>query len=73
MAQRLLIRWNDGMRRDVQRKSTLVGGKLLIRSMALLMLAEMLLFAGISLAAPRDTYFEAETCYRNLRQNSQKI
>ncbi|MGD9311470.1 MAG: N-acetylmuramoyl-L-alanine amidase [Desulfobacterales bacterium] len=73
MAQRLLIRWNDGMRRDVQRKSTLVGGKLLIRSMALLMLAEMLLFAGISLAAPRDTYFEAETCYRNLRQNSQKM
>ncbi|MGD8469543.1 MAG: tetratricopeptide repeat protein, partial [Desulfobacterales bacterium] len=41
--------------------------------MALLMLAEMLLFAGISLAAPRDTYFEAETCYRNLRQNSQKM
>ena len=24
-------------------------------------------------AAPRDSYFEAEACYRNLRQNSQKL
>ena len=44
-----------------------------MRSIALLILVEAFLLAGFVLASPRDTYFEAETCYRNLRQNSQKI
>jgi N-acetylmuramoyl-L-alanine amidase len=33
----------------------------------------VLLFAGISAAAPRDAYFDAEACYRSLRENPQKI
>ena len=58
---------------DAKRKSALFAGKLLMRSMALLILAAVLLSAGFSLAAPRDAYFDAETCYGNLRQNPQKM
>ncbi len=47
--------------------------KRLIFTIVLLILAEASFFSAFSLAAPRDTYFEAEACYRSLRQNSQKI
>ncbi|MGD8303778.1 MAG: N-acetylmuramoyl-L-alanine amidase [Desulfobacterales bacterium] len=44
-----------------------------MRLIALVVLVEIVLFAGFSVAAPDDLYFEAETCYRNLRRNPQKI
>ena len=47
--------------------------KILIFSVILLIIGEILLFSTFSAAAPRDAYFDAETCYRSLRQNSQKI
>ncbi|MEJ2219966.1 MAG: N-acetylmuramoyl-L-alanine amidase, partial [Desulfobacterales bacterium] len=33
----------------------------------------ILLFPSFSTAEPRDTYFDAEACYRSLRQNQSKI
>jgi N-acetylmuramoyl-L-alanine amidase len=47
--------------------------KRLITSIILLILADVLLFATFSAAAPEDAYFDAEACYRSLRQNPQKI
>ena len=47
--------------------------KRLIFTIVLLILAEASLFPAFSLAAPRDAYFDAEACYRSLRQNPQKI
>ena len=47
--------------------------KLLTFSIALLIIGEILFFSTFSVAAPRDAYFDAEACYRSLRQNSQKI
>jgi N-acetylmuramoyl-L-alanine amidase len=47
--------------------------KLPIFAIALLILGDVFLFSVLSLAAPRDAYFDAEACYRSLRQNSQKI
>jgi N-acetylmuramoyl-L-alanine amidase len=58
---------------DAPRKSALLAGKLLTGSIALLIFAQVLFLAVSALAAPRDAYFEAETCYRNLRQNPQKM
>ncbi|MGD8992557.1 MAG: N-acetylmuramoyl-L-alanine amidase [Desulfobacterales bacterium] len=58
---------------DAHLKSALIGRKLLMRSIALIVLVGIVIFAGLSTAAPGDTYFEAETCYRNLTQDSQKI
>jgi N-acetylmuramoyl-L-alanine amidase len=54
-------------------KSDMSAKKFFIFAIALLIFAEGLLFSAFSLAAPRDTYFDAETCYRSLRQNSQKL
>ncbi|MGD9228400.1 MAG: N-acetylmuramoyl-L-alanine amidase [Desulfobacterales bacterium] len=47
--------------------------KFLIFFIALLILPEISFFSARSAAAPRDAYFDAEACYRSLRQNSQKI
>ena len=47
--------------------------KLLIIATILLIFGEGSLFSAFSAAAPRDAYFDAEACYRSLRQNSQKI
>jgi len=47
--------------------------KFLIFFIALLILAEVCFFSTLSAAAPRDAYFDAEDCYRSLRQDSQKI
>ncbi len=47
--------------------------KFLIFSIVLLILGEILFFSTFSAAAPRDAYFDAEACYRSLRQNSHKI
>jgi N-acetylmuramoyl-L-alanine amidase len=47
--------------------------KRLITTILLLILVDVLLFASFSAAAPKDTYFDAEGCYRSLRQNPQKI
>ncbi|MGD9045982.1 MAG: N-acetylmuramoyl-L-alanine amidase, partial [Desulfobacterales bacterium] len=47
--------------------------KILIFSTVLLILGEISFFSAFSAATPRDAYFDAETCYRNLRQNSKKI
>jgi N-acetylmuramoyl-L-alanine amidase len=47
--------------------------KLLKFAVVLLMMGEISFFSALSLAAPRDLYFEAEACYRSLRQNPQKI
>lgn len=65
--------WNEGMLLNSHRKCALLNAKLLMRSFALVIAAAMLLFAGFAAAAPRDAYFEAETCYRSLRENPQKI
>ena len=73
MMSRFPAEWNDGMLRDAHRKTALFDGQLLMRLIALVVLLEGLLFAGFSAAAPGDMYFEAEACYRKLRQNSQKI
>ncbi len=56
-----------------QRKSLMMAKKILIRPIALLILVAVLPLAPVSYAVPRDAYFEAEACYRNLQQNSQKI
>ena len=58
---------------DAHRKAALFGYKLLMRSIAVVVLVEIVFFTGFPMAAPGDLYHEAETCYRNLRQNSQKI
>jgi N-acetylmuramoyl-L-alanine amidase len=47
--------------------------RLFIITIILLIFGEVSLFSALSAAAPRDTYFDAEACYRSLRQNSQKI
>lgn len=47
--------------------------KRLIFAIVLLILAEVTLIPAFSEATPRDAYFDAEACYRSLRQNPQKI
>jgi N-acetylmuramoyl-L-alanine amidase len=47
--------------------------KRFITSIILLILALVLLFPSFSEADPRDAYFDAEACYRSLRQNPTKI
>ena len=47
--------------------------KRLITGIILLIIADVLFFAPFSAAAPEDTYFDAEACYRSLRENPQKI
>jgi N-acetylmuramoyl-L-alanine amidase len=47
--------------------------KRFITTIILLILAEVIFFSALSVAAPRDAYYEAEACYRSLRQNPQKI
>jgi len=47
--------------------------KFLTFSIILLIIGEISLFSTFSAAAPRDAYYDAEACYRSLRQNSQKI
>ena len=47
--------------------------KLFIIAIILLILGEVSLFSALSAAAPRDAYYDAEACYRSLRQNPQKI
>ena len=47
--------------------------KLFITAIILLILGEVSLFSAFSAAGPRDAYFDAEACYRSLRQNPQKI
>ncbi|MGD9410720.1 MAG: N-acetylmuramoyl-L-alanine amidase [Desulfobacterales bacterium] len=47
--------------------------KLFIISIILLIFGEVSLFSAFSAAAPEDAYFDAEACYRSLRQNPQKI
>ncbi len=73
MALWLVVGWNDRMVLDAHRNVALFNGKLLMRTIVLIVLVEMVLLAGFSMAAPGDLYYEAETCYRDLRQNSQKI
>ena len=46
--------------------------KLFIIAIIPLILGEVSLFSAFSATAPRDAYFDAEDCYRSLRQNSQK-
>ena len=45
----------------------------MITGIILLIIADVLFFAPFSAAAPEDTYFDAEACYRSLRENPQKI
>ncbi|NIP22847.1 MAG: hypothetical protein GWO38_03250, partial [Phycisphaerae bacterium] len=73
MALWLVAGWNDRMVLDAHRNVALFNDKLLMRSIAVVVLVEIVFFAGFAMAAPGDLYHEAETCYRNLRQNSQKI
>jgi N-acetylmuramoyl-L-alanine amidase len=47
--------------------------KRFITGIILLILALVLLFPTFSAADPRDAYFDAEACYRSLRQNPTKI
>jgi len=47
--------------------------KLYIFAITLLILSHAFIFCANVSAAPRDTYFAAEDCWRNLRQNSQKM
>lgn len=61
------------MERVTRRNVAPVNGKMLMRSIVLIVLTDIVLFAGFLMAAPGDMYFEAETCYRDLRQDSQKI
>ncbi|MDJ0986342.1 MAG: N-acetylmuramoyl-L-alanine amidase [Desulfobacterales bacterium] len=58
---------------NAHRKSDLLTAKCGTRFIALWFLAAVVLYSGISLAAPRDVYYEAETCYRSLRQDPKKI
>jgi N-acetylmuramoyl-L-alanine amidase len=46
---------------------------LFIISIILLIFGEISLFPVFVTAAPEDAYFDAEACYRSLRQNPQKI
>jgi N-acetylmuramoyl-L-alanine amidase len=73
MASWFLAGWDDHMELVTHRNAGLFVGKSPMRSIAVLVLVEIVLFAGFSMAAPGDMYFEAETCYRDLRQDSQKI
>ncbi len=52
---------------------TETGKKLFIIAIIPLIVGAVLLFAKISAAAPRDVYFDAEACYRSLRQDPKKI
>ena len=52
--------------------SARIGKTYLIVIIAVCLSAVILPAAGL-VAAPRDTYFEAEACYRSLRQNAQKL
>jgi len=47
--------------------------KPLIIAIILLILGEVMLFEAFGAADPHDAYFDAESCYRSLRQNTQKI
>jgi N-acetylmuramoyl-L-alanine amidase len=47
--------------------------KLFIFAVALLTLSNGFIFTVNLSAAPRDAYFDAEACWRNLRQNPQKM
>jgi N-acetylmuramoyl-L-alanine amidase len=47
--------------------------RIFIITIILLIFGEVSLFSAFSASAPRDTYFDAEACYRNLRQSPQKI
>jgi N-acetylmuramoyl-L-alanine amidase len=47
--------------------------KLIILTLLLLILADVLLVSVSVFAAPQDVYFDAEGCYRKLRQNPQKM
>jgi len=47
--------------------------KLFIFATTLLILSQGFIFSANVAAAPRDTYFDAEDCWRSLRQNSQKM
>ena len=47
--------------------------KRFIKRSILLIFALVLLFPSFSVAAPRDAYFDADACYRSLRQNPTKI
>ncbi|MGD8666209.1 MAG: N-acetylmuramoyl-L-alanine amidase [Desulfobacterales bacterium] len=58
---------------DAHRNVAPLNTRLPVRSIVLVVLLEIMFFAGFAAAAPGDLYHEAETCYRNLRQNSQKI
>lgn len=73
MASWFLAGWNDRMMHDAHRNADLFTDKSLMRAIAIGVLMGVVLFAGFSMAAPGDTYFEAETCYRKLRNDSQKI
>jgi N-acetylmuramoyl-L-alanine amidase len=73
IALTFLAGWNDIMGLEAHRKAALFGYKLLLRSIAVVVLVEIVLFAKFSMADPGDLYHEAEICYRDLRQNSQKI
>ena len=48
-------------------------GKTYIIVILSICLAGVILPAADLMAAPRDTYFEAEACYRSLRQSAQKL
>ena len=47
--------------------------KLFIFVIAVLILSHGFIFSGNLSAAPRDAYFDAEDCWRSLRQDSQKM
>ena len=57
---------------EARRKFVQLDKKLLLCSIALLILVEGYVFTKSSWAAPRDLYYEAEACYRSLRQDPQK-
>ena len=48
-------------------------GKAYLIGIISICLAGFILPPADLMAAPRDTYFEAESCYRSLRQNTQKL
>ncbi len=52
---------------------TLRIGKTYLIGIISICLAGFILPPADLMAAPRDTYFEAEACYRSLRQNTQKL
>jgi N-acetylmuramoyl-L-alanine amidase len=62
--------WNKRHRKYTM---TETAKKLFIIAIILLILGEVSLFAAFSAAAPRDAYYDADACYRSLRQNPQKI